>query len=213
MWYACVGALSTGARCRQEAVENGFCKECARENRLRAPEPTHVIFKFFVSPQRGQALGDDGVLRVKPEWGARDRDHFTEALVHGEEPHVQGRIIGSGVPVFGEKGLSEIRLFDLWQELLGLGFALQDVHLESHRNKNKDSLVMSVARAEAMPFPSSRVQEQVESLLGAVWRFTHVWANPPKENSTVPHSVICTSMLQGQKTHQVLKFQAGLWGV
>lgn len=213
--YACIGALPTGARHREVLAQEGLCPECARENRPRAPRPTHVIFKFTVSLKRGESLEQQcGILRVRDvRWGERDSKHFGEALLYGQEPHVQRGIVGAGTPVFGTLGVCEIQLLSLWQELLGLGFVLQDVHLERARDNKKDVLVMSLAQGEETPFPSSNARDEVIKLLAATWQWVHVWANPPKVDATVPHTLICISMMQDPKNPKALQFRDGLWGV
>ena len=220
MQQACAARTESGARCRHLAAEGSiFCShhKCLQLMDIRmAPRPNKILVKFRVNDRWTRRFRALGIKEADRRFESDDARHASEAESIRRKADRYREVPDSGVPVFGKEGALDVTLSGIWRELLQAeGYGIAEVHLEPAREaRYMTTLVITLIHGET---PSADVPagivEGVESFFDtASFGFVHVWANPPKPDATVVHTVNA-SHRKDEKPKQTLRFNNGLWAL
>lgn len=237
MKYACICVDETGGRCQESAIETPdglfFCQKHLLEkpeNLKKVPKPERVLVKFSGSTNFLQHLQEN-----YPEIEKKDHNEHALNRAHGEyaeslerNPHrFDKRRNDDGVPVFGKDGASDVGgMTEMIAEMRSCGYSLTNVHWFHRMKPDKRKQTFTHGAVLVFGFvldnKTHNVNEKVtpgaellKEMAGSVWQFAHVWANPPRVDGEVRHTVNCTGRQdgQGEKSKNVIKFLEGLWFV
>lgn len=219
--YACVAATQGGARCRNFVEEEGqLCvihqKKADRKGSVSmAPPPDRILMRFNINPYWRRRVEAVGVKRKLTNWRGIEEKHVAHAERFRRNPYRFREVADSGVPVFGPKeGISHVSLLELREELAEKGFLIQDMHLQPHRDRKMDILVITLScqKPGMTPFPSGTLSI-FQEFLNSSYRFVYVWVNPPDEDGKVVHTINVSPREPEQTPLRQLHFNNGLWAV
>jgi len=214
--YACKAESSGGGRCRNSAGTDGFCSSHSGKKVKVAGKPDKVLVKANINPNWTRRFIELGIRVVTPDFARHEAEHVAHAQEHGRGAFtVRKNIADSGVPVFGKEGVTVgVSVVALIDEL-SKSYKIVDVHIfqkpadPSRGQKGvMSTLVVSFAKEGEAIMPNTVLEFYAMSK----WDFVHVWANPPKEDGTVIHTVNLAHRADAQAEHE-LRFADGLWAV
>ena len=219
MQYACTAQTRTGARCRQfvEVDDFGFDNTCRCSQHFgsqSASTPDTILLKFRVNRERVEKLKAIGIHPKKVDFGKRETRHTQHAHQHGRQAYqVRPEVADSGVPVFEKNGLNDVSPLPGVDELMNVGYDILNVYLEPARDNNDMFvLVLRIAKeGERQPYPTE-VATEVGELVSSTWGFLHVWANPPREDGKVVHTLNFAHREKDKSPALELTFNLGIWG-
>jgi hypothetical protein len=123
----------------------------------------------------------------------------------------------SGVPVFGKEGAKNVFLSGLWSELTGAGFVPAQAHVLKSGGQGQSgytmlTLVVEMTRGQSEEAPeiTNGVTSVIADLLASTWGFAHVWANPPREDGKIVHTINLSHRGEGAAAAK-LEYYSGLW--
>jgi len=220
--YACVAATQEGARCRNFVEKAGeMCeshqklKAQGKEVRL-APSPDTILVKFNINPNWAQKFEQAGIPRRFPDEVLLEEKHIAQAREVDRDPYRFRDIADSGVPIFGEEGISDVSIFELIQELQENGYEPAGVHIRTRRQKKFDVLVIPFVHGESegnSVIPKKALELLQEFLRLSCWGFAHVWANPPDVQGKVVHTINLGHREPEKLPRWALCFNHGLWAL
>ncbi len=191
--YYCQAALRDGrTRCRQESVPGTEPCLCAQHEAMSAAGrpiklATHldiVLFKFKVNKKEHERLEKLGVETFpRQDVAAMDKAHAEHAEEHDRSPTAIREKPDSGCQVFGEQGVQNANCRQMPKEL-GNDFPGTKIHMQETDNSDRFVLVLSFA-IEGESTVSDPVWAEVEKLNDRVWKYAHVWVNPPKDGKVI----------------------------
>ena len=218
--YACIAVTQEGARCRNFVSTAGVCwlhqkeKDEGKEVKF-APSPDTILIKFNINPKWAQEFELAGVPRRRPYEVELEEKHIVQALKIDRDPYRFRDIADSGVPVFGDQGVSNVSILGLIGELQKNGYQLKGVHIRTRKQKKFDVLVVPFIRGESegnSVILKKALELLQEFLRLSCWGFVHVWANPPEKGKVV--HTINLGHREPQKSPQwSLCFNHGLWAL
>ena len=209
MLYACVGRTANGARCGHTMnIPESSQPEKVRCNNHQSGEtaaiPDTILIRIMINPSWFRKLDNAGVrMGLTSSLAERDAKHAEEAKKYHRKDT-------SGVRVFGQRkeGLQDATPSNILAELSKAGYGIKETHLEGSRNENMATFVVNIERGS----PGSSLSEPAKQLLASYWKHTHVWANPPKEDGKIVHSVILIGRHERlPENPKKLTFHHGLW--
>lgn len=220
MKYACVAKTQGRARCRNFVdVPGDMCPFHQKEKDdgaevETAPRPDTVLVKFNVNPSWNQKFQEAGVPRRIPSEWALEEKHIAQAKQVDREPYRFREIADSGVPIFGEGGVTDISILKLFNELQENGYLPQGVHIRVRKEKKFDVLVIPfvLGASENGTLPKKAAELLKEFLRLSCWGFVHVWANPPEAGKIV-HTINLGHREPEGSPQYNLCFNHGLWAV
>ncbi len=220
--YACIAAIDDGrTRCRNAALPGSkFCGQ-HKERATIAPPPDIIMIKPKVNPGWFGLLAD--TIRLLP--GERRASNI---LRHIEQAEALGRdafalrkgIEDSGSPVFRGIAGQCISIADLFQELTEAGYVLTDIHAKPAKNQPMLVLTIVLSRGidpakldpDLLKLSKSEIAKAVMGIiLSSVWKYVHVWANPPDREGRIPHTVNLAHRHPAGTPAKNLRFSNGLW--
>ncbi len=215
MVHTCVGKTAGGARCRNTVPElGGRCPSHAGTADV-AGRPDTLLFRLNMNEKRAQAFTALGVPEKNPDIQAKEQQHIAHAQEYNRDAFRYRQIADSGVPVFGKEGISGVSTFELLKELLNAeGYRMLDIHIRPRRDQDRNMrvLVLTLSRqGEDAKVSSTVIDELLRFLATSSWGFVHVWANPPREDGKVIHTVNISHRQQDVKPAVRLQFNQGLW--
>lgn len=219
--YACIAAFEDGkTRCRRTAEPGSqFCWQ-HRERAIVVPPPDGVLLKPKVNPYWFGMLADEIPLISEERKEEKIQAHITQAKKLGREAFTLRKTIeDSGTSVFrGMKDDEFVSISELLQELLDEGYFLTNIH--GKPAQNKPMWVLTIGFFRKVEQMDHSVLKLIESdlakavlgvILGSVWQYCHIWANPPDEKGRVIHTVNLAHRHQQETPAKKLKFYKGLW--
>lgn len=220
MRYACIASVKGGARCRYFLENPG--EMCEPHQKLKAkgekvklaPPPDTILVKFNINPSWNQKFQEEGIPRKTPSGVSLEEKHINHAHHLHRVPYRYRDIADSGVPVFGEQGVSDVSIANLLAELQTEGYVPSGVHIGTRRQKKFDVLVIPLSRnpEEDSLLPKGALKLLEDFLRSSCWGFVHVWANPPEKGKIV--HTINLGHREPQKAPQwKLFFNHGLWAI
>jgi len=221
--YACVTATQEGARCRNFVENPGeMCEACQKlkakgEEVKFAPSPDTILVKFNVNPNWAQKFEEAGIPRRFPSEVTLEEKHIAQAQQVNRDPYqLRNDIADSGSQVFGPKGVSEVSIFQLLEELREKGYQPQGVHIRTRREKKFDVLVIpflcGIPDENSTSLPEKALERLREFLKLSCWGFVHIWANPPEKGKIV-HTVNLSHREPQKSPQWNLCFNHGLWAI
>lgn len=222
MEYACIAALEDRkTRCRR-LVEwpEKFCWQHPEGAEI-APPPDIVLLKPKVNPHWFGLLAKE--IRQLPAGRKEEKikQHIAQAECLGRDAFAlrQG-IEDSGSPVFGKKGAEFVNPSNLLQEFLEEGYLLTNIHGRPARNQPMWILIMGFSRqieridSSLLKLMESDLAKAVLGvILGSVWYYCHIWANPPDEKGRIVHTVNLAHRHPPETPAKKLRFAKGLWAL
>ena len=212
-------AAEKGMRCRV-MVDGEFCDRHQGWTE-RAPQPDVILIKFFGLKEELAILTKDGV-RVVPYKSETEEKHRQQAQEYGVDFYQYRQTLGdSGTAVFGKKGARFISVADLIIELMNAGYNITDCHIKEKADQSKVVVTTFTFTQEEQEesdlFLDQKAADIVLNLLTTerIWGKVDVWANPPRQDGEVIHTVNCHSWgkLEPRQFINCLVFQEGLWGI
>lgn len=216
--YACVAATQGRTRCRNWAKAGGLCffhqkRKEAGETVEPAPKPDTVLFKFNINERWRAKLIKLGVPVKERDVEAEDKRHRLHAEAYRRKADRYKRSVpDSGVPVFGKKGLANVSLLEVFQELMDI-YEIVDIHIRPKRDKTPWMAVLVVSFSSGEPSQILEVtQELLRLLTGSSWGHVHIWANPPSlDDGRIIHTINAVHRQEERTAEQILRFAHGLW--
>ena len=216
MKYACRAATKGNARCRNLLDAPGFCAMHPQETAVLSDQPDVVLYKTNVNKKWSARMKELGVSLKQPDFEKREQQHVAHAIKHGRAPfrfRGKDQPADSGVPVFGQDGLTMVSLYDLLKELAET-YNLVDIHLRPTKpggNQNMEVLVVSFSEGDESNANTDAFQELLGFLASSCWGYCHVWANPPQDDGRVIHTVNSSHREDGKQPIQIVRFADGQW--
>lgn len=222
MEYACIAALEDGkTRCRRliEWPEK-FCWQHPEGAEI-APPPDIVLLKPKINPRWFGLLAKE--IRELPAGRKKEKiqQHIIQAKGVGRDAFsLRKSIEDSGSSVFGKKGAELISLSGLLLEFLEEGYLLVDIH--GRPAQNQPMLVLTLGFSHQIEQVDPSLLKLAESplakavlgvILGSVWRYCHIWANPPDEKGRIVHTVNLAHRHPPETPAKKLRFAKGLWAL
>lgn len=229
MEYACIGALKDGkTRCRRIVeLESQYCWE--HPGTERAPPPDVILLEPKVNPwwfgKLSQEISLNFVSIDEEKRNKQAQEHIEQAERLNRRPFaLRKNKEASGTPVFGKNGAEFVALTELLQEFREEGYLLTEIHGEPAANPPMVVLTMSFSRHIEQIDPESdqakTMLKLMESdlakvvlrvILRSVWRYCHIWANPPDEKGRIIHTVNLAHRNPPEMPARKLRFAKGLW--
>lgn len=221
MNYACVAATKERARCRNTVEKPGEMCELHQKMRDEGKEvmialrPDTILLRFNVNPGWAQKFEEAGIPRSSPSEVALEEKHIAQAQAIDREAYRYRDIADSGVPVFGEKGVSNISIIGLLSELEGAGYKPRGVHIRTRTQKKFDVLVIPFSRETTGNnlLPLKAIEFIRDHLKLSCWGFVHIWANPPDSQGKIPHTINLGHREVDKSPQGSLRFNQGLWAI
>lgn len=218
--YACTAGTENRARCRNWADANGLLcpfhqkRRDAGETVTVAPSPDTILVKFNINPNWTEKFKALGIPQKTPDFQKHEQEHVRQAEANGREAYRYRPIADSGVPVFGKEGLTNVTLFDLLQELLSSSdYNLTNIHLFQRRDKGVMNVLVITFSKEGENMTFSAADELMKFLASSCWGHCHVWANPPREDGRVLHTINSSHREVDKDPEGSLSFNTGLWSM
>jgi hypothetical protein len=211
---ACKAETTSGAgRCRNLATSNGFCVIHQHGEGVKiASKPTKILLKANVNLAWMEKLARRGVERKDRDAVALGTAHAKEAYAHGRQPYAIRSVADSGTPVFGETGAQKVLVYDLLDELRAAEYRVADIHMFERKGQGK-TYTLVITLIHRLTLVEVPIDPGVETFLGVTWGRAHVWANPPKADGTVVHTVNLTQRMPEDDPDGDLHFADGLWSI
>lgn len=222
MTYACVAETQGHGRCRTPMQEGNSDCLCAVHAAMKAngkdvplaPRPARVLVKANINPRWAERIVALDIPVKEVNFQRLEEKHIEHAEEHGRQAYtVRKDIADSGVPVFGKDGGLQNASVAEPLEALVKGYRLADIHI--HQKRQEQSVMSTVVltfeqglEGKVVPLP----REVVELFTKSSWGYVHIWANPPKDDGTVIHTVNCSHRSDDAARCQLI-FADGLWGV
>ena len=173
-----------------------------------------MLVKANINPNWVRRFEALGIRVTQPNFALQEANHIGDAQRVGREAYaVRQNLADSGVPVFGkDKGVERALMVEPLDSLLE-AYHLSDIHM--YQRRDKQSMWVLVLTYELGLDGERKVVIPVdvaEFFAMSCWGFTHVWANPPKEDGIVIHTVNL-SHRSDDPAIQSLQFADGLWAV
>lgn len=202
--YRCVAADKSGGRCQNLAVsivvdpasgdtEDRLCDFHFRaglanpESLSEAPRPDTVLIRFFLGEADSEIVAAIKTLVARHNRSNTLERHIKQARALGRNFH-RFKGGGSGSPVFRQAGIDGLRgvaLSGLLEELAADSYRLSSVGWF-----DQGATVFQLAfRRDGDLEVSAPVSEIIRDLAGSSWQQGFVWANPPREDGAVVHTV------------------------
>ena len=219
--YACAAKTMTGARCRylveipvEKQGPEALCRIHSQKEKLELASPPDVVLvRFKVNPRWYERLLRAGIeLRRPGLQGRKEIKHIEHAKLHGRAPYRYRGRADSGTPVFGEKGVNYVGWTEAWSEMLNQGYGVKEVFLYP-REERMATLTIVLQRKGTFVTSGLRRRELYRFMFGAVYRYLHVWANPPTDTGEIIHTLNFAQRIPHEKPKVILSFNKGLWAI
>ena len=218
--YACTAETEDGrGRCRNNANDGDPDRYCSFHAQQRdggkevkkASRPKKVLFKANINPRWAAQFKALGIPEKHPDFQRQNETHAADAARVGREAYaVRANIADSGVPVFGKNiGLQNCIVVEPLSTLMQ-GYRLTDIHLFQRRDKGAMSVLVVTFEEGSEGAEITLPLDIAKFFALSNWGFVHVWANPPKEDGTVVHTVNLSHKSMEAAKQQLL-FADGLW--
>lgn len=222
MLYACTADTDGHGRCRNASAEGDKDNYCVVHAKSRdsgkevkkATSPTTVLVKAQINPRWADLFTRRLGIPVKtPDFVALNAKHEADASAHGRAAYaIRKNIADSGVQVFGKEGAMDVLVVELFDTLLR-AYHISDMHVFQRRDKGVMNVlvitfVQGVDVKNSLPLPL----DVAKFFAMSKWGFCHVWANPPKADRSVLHTVNL-SHRSDEVAKRSLAFADGLWAV
>ncbi len=217
---ACTAQTETRGRCRNAAQDNdrnGFCSVHAQQRDSgkeveMAGRPGRVLVKANINPNWFKRFTDLGIPVKVADFAKREADHVADAKRVGREAHVIRKdIADSGVQVFGKDGVRDVLMVEPLDTMLR-EYRVTDMHIFQRKDKGVMN-VLTITLEEGVNGPRVELPLDVAKFFAmSKWGYCHVWANPPKEDGVIIHTVNL-SHRGDEAASQQLIFDDGLWAV
>lgn len=221
--YACIAAIGDGkTRCRNEALPGSkFCGRPHQEGATIAPPPDIIMLKPKVNPGWFGFLADKIRLLPGERKASNILRHIEQAKALGRDPFTLRKgIEDSGSPVFRGIAGQYISIAGLMRELTEARYILTDIHAKPAKNPPMVVLTIVLSRGvdlakvdpDILKIGESDIAKAVMGIiLGSVWEYAHIWANPPDKEDKVPHTVNLAHRHPAGTPAKNLEFSKGLW--
>lgn len=222
--YACTAAVECGGRCRRAAVDGDKDNFCSAHAKMRDAGkevekvglPDKVLLKGNINPNWTERFVQLGIRVAKPDFAKREAEHIAHAEAHGRQAYaVRKDIADSGVSVFGPEGVTAgVSVEKLINELSADNMYITDMHIHEKNDKRDSRKIMCVLVVTFARSGEKIVANEValNFFRSSKWGHAHVWANPPKDDGTVLHTVNLAHREDAQAEHK-LCYADGLWAV
>jgi len=219
--YACTAETEGRGRCRNAAQDNdrdGLCSSHAQQrdsgkNIKRVSRPGRVLVKANINQSWFKRFTALGIPVKTPDFAKQEAAHVADAQRVGREAYaVRKNIADSGVQVFGKDGVASALMVEPLDSLL-VAYRLTDMHIFQRRDKGLMNVL--VLTYEAGTEGDKKITLPVaiaEFFAMSSWGYAHVWANPPKEDGVVLHTINLSHRSDEPAARQLL-FADGLWAV
>jgi len=224
--HACTADTQGRGRCRssaQEGDQDGFCSLHAQQRDngrsvAKAGLPSKILLKANINPRWAELFEKLGIPVKTPDFAKREAKHVADAKRVGREAYaVRKDIADSGVPVFGNEGAQDVLVVEPLDTLFR-SYNLTDMHIFQRRDKGVMNvlvltvLVLTFEKCVAGERKLELPVDVAKFFAMSKWGFAHVWANPPKPDGTVLHTVNLAHRGEEAAKRQLL-FADGLWAV
>ena len=224
--YACVAATALGARCRNQAKgEFLVCGLPHTPESPVSPPPDTVFLRFRVNGKWGVWFEVAG-LRIIERSAEREvalvNKNAAEAELFDRNPEaIRENCIYSGSPVFGKDGAKNVCLRQTWKELEDAWFVATQAHVlrESREYSSILTLVVEMKQGQVGSSIPTQAMALISGLLYDVWKFAHIWANPPKPEIGTVHTITVLCRLDPRSINgdtvvvNHLLYFSGLWKI
>lgn len=208
---ACSAATQENARCRKSSSGGQFCIDHQRVQDdghivRQAPVPDVVLFKANINQNWVRRFEDLGVKEKERDILLEEARHTAHAEQFGRDAHRYRQVADSGVPVLGKDGGRNMSVSWVLQQLQE-SYNFMGLHFLSTREGKPDMRVLVGVFADRSRGDYSNSQLQLlKEFYRASFEHIHLWANPPKEDGTVVHTVNASHRQPEKKPEAELHF-------